>query len=199
VTGVTHEAYAVSRSRSISEASRALIAWLRFASCALMLVAGAAHAQSIRCQPGFGPAQPDDNCDGVKIDSRNPLPDGYLAIALAKNQSVGAGWSGNKGDAEARSVLACLQHGGDVCVLAETYFNSCASIAVSVPEKITAISVLKGAGWNASELAAAKCQKTGGHSCKVLLNACYNGYVSPRPYRASGPGSSPQAPVLRRR
>lgn len=167
---------------------------------ALCAVAGNAHAQSVRCIPGFGPPQPGDNCDGVQGDARNPLPDGYIALALSKNGTAGSGYGPDEATASRIAVAGCTRSGGDGCKVAQTYFNSCASMAGSKAEKVVAVSVLKGAGWNASGLALAKCRQSGGSSCQVLTTVCYNGYVSPTAYAGPVPGAPKyEAPVLRRR
>lgn len=162
-------------------------------------VGTSAEAQSLRCIPGFGESQPGDRCDDVTLDSRNPLPDGYVSFAMSAGMKVGAAWSGSKADAESKALASCTQHGGQNCKIVRTLFNSCGSIAGSEGEKIAAFNILTGAGWNASGMAMDSCRRSGGRSCHVLVNACYNGYVSPNAYKPpSANAPKYEAPVLRR-
>jgi hypothetical protein len=115
---------------------------------------------------GAGPARP----------VAPPKPDVWGAIAVSPSLGWGTSWNfKSQKDANAKALAGCQAQSKTGCKVAVSVADVCVALAISDKEKVYAIGGPIGAVNFAEDNGALKCQRAGGHQCKIATSFCADG------------------------
>jgi hypothetical protein len=106
-----------------------------------------------------------------------PKPDVWGAIAVSPSLSWGSSWNAKtREDAEREALKHCRATAGDSpCTIKVTVADVCVSLVVSTKERVATIGGPTGASNFADSAATLRCQRAGGHACRVVSSFCADG------------------------
>ncbi len=106
-----------------------------------------------------------------------PKPDVWGAIAVSSTLSWGVSWNAKtREDAERTAIEHCKASAGqNPCTIKVTVADVCLSLVTSTKEHVVSIGGPTGATDVAEGAAMLRCQRAGGHSCKIVKSFCADG------------------------
>jgi hypothetical protein len=106
-----------------------------------------------------------------------PKPDVWGAIAVSTTLFWGASWNKKtREEAERDALQRCHAGAGESpCKIKVSVADVCVSLVISSKEHVATIGGPTGATNYAEAAATLRCQRAGGHSCKVMISFCADG------------------------
>ena len=106
-----------------------------------------------------------------------PEPDVWGAIAVSPTTLLyGTAWKfSSEQDARNWALKDCAKKGPRDCHVAVTVADVCVALALSKAEKVWVVGGPTGANNFASGNATLRCQRAGGHSCRIAIAFCADG------------------------